>query len=86
MTQLTPEQRDAIQAAGWTEAEALGFVQAVATFRDGLASRQQEAFDDILTAAGAAVDSNDVQGHLVMPIFQSAILIALLLPAVQKAR
>lgn len=81
MTQLTQEQRDTIQAAGWTEPEVTAFVQTVATFRDGLPPRQRDAFNGILTAAGAAASGDDVQGHLVV-IAIIAILIGPLIPAV----
>lgn len=85
MTQLTQEQRDAVEAAGWTEAEVTGFVRAVATFRDGLPPRQREAFTGILAAAGATAGGEDVQGYLVV-IAIIGILMPLLLPAVQTAR
>ena len=81
LTQLTQEQRDAVQAAGWTEAEVTGFVQAVAAFRDGLPTRQREAFAGILAAAGATAGDDDVQGYLVV-IAIIGILMPLLLPAV----
>lgn len=82
MTQITQEQRDALQAAGWTEEEVTGFAQAVATFRDGLPARQRDAFNAILATAGARAGGDDVQGHLVV-IAIIAILIGMLLPAVQ---
>ena len=80
MTQLTQEQRAAVQAAGWTAAEVTGFVQAVATFRDGLPPRQREAFNAILAAAGAAAGGDDVQGYLVV-IAIIGVSIGLLQPA-----
>ncbi|MGH2587100.1 MAG: hypothetical protein ACRDJE_19480 [Dehalococcoidia bacterium] len=83
MTQLTQEQRDMLQATGWTEEEAMAFAQTVAGFRDGLPPRQREAFAAILAAAGAAASGDDVQGHLVV-IAIIAVLIGLLVPAVQK--
>ena len=83
MTQVTQEQRDVVRAAGWTEEEVAGFVQAVTAFRDGLPLRQRDAFDGILAAAGATVSDDDVHGHLVV-IAIIAPLIGLLLPAVQQ--
>jgi hypothetical protein len=83
VTQLTEEQRDMLQATGWTEAEAVAFVQTLGTFRDGLPPRERDAFNGILAAAGAAANGDDVQGHLVV-IAIIAILPSLLLPAVQK--
>lgn len=62
MTQMTQDQRDALRAAGWTEAEATGFAQALTTFRDGLPPRQRDAFTAILATAGAAADT---QGHMI---------------------
>jgi len=81
MTQLTQEQRDVLQAAGWTEEEATQFAQALVTFRDGLPPRQGEALTAILAAARGAADG-DVQGYLVV-IAIIGILIGQLLPAVQ---
>src|SRR3954471_21210964 len=63
MTELTPEQRNAIEAAGWTEAETAEFVQALATFRDGLPPRQRDALNGIL-AASAAASGAEVTGYL----------------------
>jgi hypothetical protein len=82
MTQMTLEQRNAIQAAGWTEADVTAFVQAVGSFRDNLPPRQQQVFNAMLASAGAAAGGDDVQGHLVV-IAIIAVLIGLLLPAVQ---
>ncbi|MGH2585462.1 MAG: hypothetical protein ACRDJE_11160 [Dehalococcoidia bacterium] len=82
MTAITPEQQEALQAAGWTADEAMAFTQAVASFRDGLPPRQRDAFNGILATAGAAASGDDVQGHLVVLAIISP-LIALLLPAVQ---
>jgi hypothetical protein len=82
MTQMTLEQRDVIQAAGWTEAEVTAFVQAVGSFRDNLPLRQREVFNAMLATAGAAASGDDVQGHLVV-IAIIAVLMGLLLPAVQ---
>ncbi|MGH2603993.1 MAG: hypothetical protein ACRDJ9_31990, partial [Dehalococcoidia bacterium] len=55
MTQISQEQRDALQIAGWTEEEAMAFAQTLATFRDGLPPRQRDAFTAMLATAGAAV-------------------------------
>lgn len=82
MTQITADQRAMLQAAGWTEEEVTGFVQAVATFREGLPPRQRDAFTAILTAAGDTA-GDDVHGHLVVNAI-IAVLIGLLVPAVQK--
>ena len=80
MTQLTQEQRDMLQATGWTEEEAAAFVQTLGAFRDGLPPRERDAFNGILTAAGAAVSEDEVQGPLVVPAV-IGILIGMLLPA-----
>ena len=82
MTQMTQHQRDAVQAAGWTAEEVTGFVQTLATFREGLPPRQRDAFNQMLATAGAAASEDDVQGHIVV-IAIIAVLIGLLLPAVQ---
>ena len=83
MTQVTQEQQNAVQAAGWTEEEIRAFAQAINAFRDGLPPRQREAFNGILAAAGATASGDDVQGYLVV-IAIIAPLIGLLLPAVEK--
>lgn len=70
MSELSQEHLAAVQAAGWTEDEVMGFVQALATFRDGLPARQQEAFTAILAAAGAVATRDDAQGYLLRPISQ----------------
>ena len=71
MTQLTQEQRDDIQAAGWTEEEATGFAQTLATFRDGLPPRQRDALDALLATAGATATAGDeVQGYVFQPAGQ----------------
>jgi hypothetical protein len=79
MAQLTQEQRDAVQAAGWTEDEVTAFTQAIASFRDSLPPRQQEALNAILATAGAAASGDEVQGYLVV-ISIIAILIGQLQP------
>jgi hypothetical protein len=80
MTQITQEQRGALQAAGWTEEEATAFTQSLATFRDGLPPRQRDAFNSILTAAGEAASGDEVEGYLVV-IAIIAVLMGPLLPA-----
>lgn len=58
------EQNEQVQGP-WTAEEGAAFGDAVATFRDGLPSRQRDAFTAILAAAahqGGAGD--DTQGHL----------------------
>jgi hypothetical protein len=80
MAPITEEQRGALQAAGWTEDEAMAFVQALTTFRDGLPPRQRDALTGILATAGAAAGGDDVQGHLVVLAIIS-VLMPMLLPA-----
>jgi hypothetical protein len=82
MTQTTSEQREVLQAAGWTEEEAVAFAQALAGFRDGLPPRQRDAFSAILTGGVGAIDG-EVQGYLVVNAI-IGILIGMLVPAVQK--
>lgn len=82
MTEITREQSVALQAAGWTEEEATTFAQAVTSFREGLPPRQRDAFNAILTTAGAAARGDDVQGHLVV-IAVISVLMPMLLPSVQ---
>jgi len=78
MSQITQEQRDALQAAGWTEVEATTFAQTLATFRDGLPPRQRDAFTEILAAGDAA--QGDVQGYLVVNAI-IGILLPMMLPS-----
>jgi hypothetical protein len=48
----------------WTAEEVATFGEALATFRDGLPSRQRDAFTAILaTAAHQGGDGDDTQGH-----------------------
>jgi hypothetical protein len=68
MSQPIQNQRNEIQAAEWTEEEATGFVQALATFRDSLPPRQQMVFDGILAAARESAGADDVQGYAVKPL------------------
>ena len=78
MTQVTPEQRAAIEAAGWTEAEVADFWQTLAAFRDGLPPRQRDAFNGILATAGAAASGDEVQGYALIAteyLFVSTILV-----------
>ena len=69
MTPMTEAQRDVLQAAGWTEEEATGFAQTLATFRDGLPPRQRDALDAILATAGAT-GGDEVQGYVFQPVGQ----------------
>jgi hypothetical protein len=80
--QRTQDQRATIEAAGWTEEEVAGFVQAMASFRDELSPRQREALNAILAAAGAAVHGDDARGHLVVTGI-IGVVIGMLVPAIQ---
>ncbi|MGH2586774.1 MAG: hypothetical protein ACRDJE_17800 [Dehalococcoidia bacterium] len=76
MTQITPDQRDILQAAGWTEEEAVAFAQTLTAFRDGLPPRQRDAFATMLTTAGAAA-GEQVQGYVLRPVGQPPTLAGL---------
>jgi hypothetical protein len=76
MTQITQEQRDALQVAGWTEEEAMAFAQTLGSFRDGLPPRQRDAFTAMLTTAGAAV-SEDTRGYVLRSVGQPPTLAGL---------
>jgi hypothetical protein len=65
MTQMPQEHLEALQAAGWSEEEVMGFAQTLAAFRDGLPAHQREGFNAIVAAAAAAEAGGDVQGYVV---------------------
>jgi hypothetical protein len=62
MNPITAEQQAALAAAGWTEADAQGFAQALVSFRESLPPRQQEGFTAILAVAAEQV-TGDMQGY-----------------------
>jgi hypothetical protein len=63
MTQLTQEEREAVEAMGWTEEELAAFAQALTAFRDGLPQQQQRALDGIVAAAITSAAGEDTQGY-----------------------
>jgi len=78
---VTSEQAKRSVDRPWTQDEAAEFAQTLRTFRDGLPSRQRDAFDAILHASAQAAGGDDVQGyaefHPIVKSFLPSILVTL---------